>query len=76
HYTDDRTEVYVASSLDGGKTFKNLKVSAKPFTPNTLVFFGDYNHISAHNGVVRPIWTRLDQGALSVWTALMDFGKK
>ncbi|MBN8680200.1 MAG: exo-alpha-sialidase [Chitinophagales bacterium] len=76
HYTDDRTDVYVASSLDGGKTFKNMKVSAKSFTPVTQVFFGDYNHISAHNGVVRPIWTRLDQGALSVWTALMDYGKR
>lgn len=76
HYADDRTDVYVAASTDGGKTFKNLKVSEKPFTPNTLVFFGDYNHISAHDGVVRPIWTRLDKGTLSVWTALMDFRKK
>jgi hypothetical protein len=76
HHTDDRTDVYVAASTDGGKIFKNLKVSTKSFTPNTQVFFGDYNHISAHNGVVRPIWTRLDQGVLSVWTALMDFGKK
>lgn len=76
HFADDRTEVYVAVSRDGGNSFKNLKVSAQPFTPVTGVFFGDYNHISAHDGVVRPIWTRLDNEGLSVWTAIMDFGKK
>jgi hypothetical protein len=65
----------VAISQDAGKSFKNLKVSTAPFDPNALVFFGDYNHISAHDGVVRPIWTRMDKGALSVWTAIMDFKK-
>lgn len=73
NHADEKTDVYVAMSTDGAKTFKNLKVSAAPFTPNPNVFFGDYNHISAHNGIVRPIWTRLDKGKLSVWTALMDF---
>lgn len=75
NHTDDQTDVYVAVSQDGAKTFKNLKVSAKPFKPDTSVFFGDYNHISAHDGVVRPIWTRLDRNDLSVWTAIMDFKK-
>jgi hypothetical protein len=72
-YDDERTDVYVAVSQTGGKTFKNLKVSKEPFKPNKLVFFGDYNNISAHDGIVRPIWTRMDKGALSVWTAIMDF---
>lgn len=75
NYTDEQTDVYVAISQDAGKSFKNLKVSTTPFDPNALVFFGDYNHISAHDGVVRPIWTRMDKGALSVWTAIMDFKK-
>ncbi len=75
NYTNKMTDVYVAVSNDGGKSFKNLKVSAEPFAPDALVFFGDYNHISAHDGVVRPIWTRMDEGELSVWTAIMDFKK-
>jgi len=75
NYSDGQTEVYVAVSRDAGKSFKNLKVSTEPFKPTSGVFFGDYNHISAHDGVVRPIWTRLDKGALSVWTAIMDFKK-
>jgi hypothetical protein len=73
NYADERTDVYVAVSQTGGKTFKNMKVSADPFDPTQNVFFGDYNNISAHNGIVRPIWTRLEKGTLSVWTAIMDF---
>lgn len=72
-YADNRTDVYVAVSQNGGKTFKNMKVSKSPFDPDALTFFGDYNNISAHNGIVRPIWTKLDKGVLSVWTAIMDF---
>ncbi len=75
NYTDGQTDVYVAVSRDGGKSFENLKVSKEPFKPTAGVFFGDYNHISAHDGVVRPIWTRLDKDVLSVWTAIMDFKK-
>ena len=32
------------------------------------MFFGDYTNIDACNGVIRPIWTRLNNGQLSVWT--------
>ena len=73
NYRDEQTDVYVAVSRDGGNSFKNLKVSKEPFDPASYAFFGDYNHISAHNGVVRPIWTRMDKGELSIWTAIMDF---
>lgn len=71
-YDDTRTDVYLAYSEDGGKTFKNEKVSESPFTPNPFVFFGDYNDISAYNGEIRPIWTRLDKTKLSVWTAIIS----
>ncbi len=33
-----------------------------------MFFFGDYTHIVAHNNLVRPIWTRLNSGQLSIWT--------
>jgi hypothetical protein len=71
-YADEQTDVYLAVSKDGGETFENIKISEKPFKPNPLLFFGDYNHISAHKGRVRPIWTRMDDGVMSVWTALID----
>lgn len=66
------TDVYVASSSDGGATWNNLKISEESFMPNPKAFFGDYNNISAHGGVVRPIWTRHDDGVQSIWTAILD----
>ncbi|MBN1340648.1 MAG: T9SS type A sorting domain-containing protein [Bacteroidales bacterium] len=71
-YTDSNTDVYMAVSTDGGDSFINFKVSETPFLPYSGVFFGDYNNVSAHNNVVRPIWTRLHDGDLSVWTAIVD----
>lgn len=72
NYTDDQTDVYMAVSKDGGNSFFNFRISESPFVPVSSVFFGDYNNISAHNNVVRPIWTRLHNGELSVWTAIID----
>jgi hypothetical protein len=72
NYSDLRTDVYLATSRDGGETFVNTRISQTPFTTNAGTFFGDYSNISAHRGVVRPIWTRLDTNALSIWTALLD----
>ena len=71
-YNDNNTDVYLAYSTDGGNSFVNKKISERPFLPNDAVFFGDYNDISAQNGIVRPIWTRLEKNELSVWTALID----
>lgn len=68
NYTDSQTDVYIAKSTDGGNTFIDWKISNTPFLPNASVFFGDYTNITAHNGIVRPIWTRLQAGQLSVWT--------
>jgi hypothetical protein len=34
------------------------------------VFFGDYTNITAYNGIIRPIWARMDIGMLSIWTDL------
>jgi len=72
NYNDSRTDVYLAVSKDGGETFRNFKVSQTPFVPNSGIFFGDYNGISAHNNKVHAMWTRLSQQKLSVLTALVD----
>jgi len=71
-YDDNKTDVYLAYSTNGGKTFQNQLISEQPFTPISNIFFGDYNDISAKNGVVRPIWTRYEDGELSVWTSIID----
>lgn len=73
NYPDTRTDVYMARSTNGGASFIDFRISDNPFIPNASVFFGDYINITAHRGVVRPIWTRLDGGNLSIWTAIIDY---
>lgn len=72
-YKNTKTDVMLAVSKDGGERFTNNIISESPFTPINGVFFGDYNNISSYNGMVRPIWTRYENGKLSVWTALINF---
>jgi hypothetical protein len=72
NYNNNQTDVYMAVSRDGGDHFTNYKISNSPFSPNASVFFGDYTNISAAQNIVRPVWTRLDGGLLSIYTALFD----
>ncbi|MFK5889511.1 MAG: sialidase family protein [Flavobacteriaceae bacterium] len=71
-YKDTNTDVVLAVSADGGNSFTNTTISEKPFIALSNVFFGDYTNLSVYNGVIRPIWTRVDKDTLSVWTALID----
>ncbi len=71
-HEDDHTDVYVATSIDGGNTWTEERVNAESFKPLSFVFFGDYNNISSYNGMVRPIWTEFREGKLQVWTALLE----
>ncbi|MGY6563005.1 MAG: sialidase family protein [Luteibaculaceae bacterium] len=72
NYSDNRTDVYVAVSKNGGKRFENHRISAEPFTPNPQVFFGDYNNIHAINGFVVPVWTHLENKDIAVKIAQVD----
>ena len=71
NYTDTQTDVYLATSKDGGLSWQNERISEKPFVPNPEVFFGDYNNLSVINGIVRPIWTHYENGKMSIRTALI-----
>ena len=71
-YKDNQTDVVLAVSKDGGNSFTNITISKKPFTPIASIFFGDYNNISAYDGIIRPIWTRYEDNKLSVWTCLIE----
>ncbi|NUM32797.1 MAG: exo-alpha-sialidase [Bacteroidetes bacterium] len=67
------TDVYVAVSTDGGNTFLNKRITDIPFfTPGYRIFFGDYNGISAQNGIVRPVWTAVDNEKIIIQTALLS----
>jgi hypothetical protein len=70
-YDDKRTDVYLAWSTNGGKSFYNTKISETPFIPEEASFFGDYTNITAANGVIVPVWARMDDGKTSVWTAVI-----
>jgi len=72
NYDDNNTDVYAAVSQDGGETFFNFKISETPFLPYSSTFFGDYTNISAHNGVIRPIWCRLEGSYPKIMTAVID----
>ncbi len=72
NHSDYKIDVSLARSYDGGKSWQEEVISEKPFnTPPEFIFFGDYNNISAVDGHIRPIWTRYDNGKLSIWTALI-----
>ena len=75
NHSDMATDVYMAISRDGGATFLNRKISETPFVPDENVFFGDYTNIVAHDGIVRPIWTRLDNAKLSILTDITPIEK-
>lgn len=74
NYNNTSTDVYMAMSTDGGFSFTNFKISETPFLPTSGIFFGDYTNITAHDGVVRPIWARLHNSQMSIYTAIVDLG--
>ena len=65
---DNETNTYLSKSTDGGQSWTEWQINDEPFFPESSVFMGDYNHISAAHGVIRPIWTQLKGLKKSVWT--------
>lgn len=71
-YDDNSTDVYLAWSTDGGASFKNTRISEEPFTAEEGVSsLTGCNSITAHKGVITPVWSRTDDGKVSVWTAVI-----
>ncbi|MEM9340564.1 MAG: sialidase family protein, partial [Bacteroidota bacterium] len=71
-YDDNQTDVYLAYSNNAGVTFENVKISESPFTPDAAYFFGDYTNISAHDGRIAAVWTRMDEGKTSIVATIID----
>ena len=70
-YTDNKTDVVLAVSRDGGKTFVTKTISNRPFIPVKSAFFGDYNNIDAFNGTIVPIWTEMNHRQISIKTKII-----
>ena len=67
----DSTDVFLATSFDGGVTFKTIKVSKSAFVANN--FLGDYMSIIAFNRHIYPVWVRNESIVrTSIWTALVQ----
>ncbi|MDW8331011.1 MAG: sialidase family protein [Cyclobacteriaceae bacterium] len=69
NHSDNSTDVYLAWSSDNGSSFKNIKLSESPFKPDFNGMPGIYTHIAAYNGVIIPVWTRVDGTRTTIWTA-------
>lgn len=71
NYDDLNTDVYLAYSKNGGRSFVNVKISESPFIPDEEHFFGDYTNIAAQDGTIIPIWTRMDNGKTKIVTTVI-----
>ena len=78
---NNQAEVYMATSLDGGNTFTNFKVSDQPHTPTPISglaggYAGDYIGIAALDDIAYPFWAdnRLGSDHYQAWTASVTFG--
>lgn len=69
-YDDARTDVYLAWSGDGGASFNERRISESPFVASPIPFY-DHTAITAHNGTIVPVWTRTDEGKISIWAAVI-----
>ena len=68
------TELVMARSVDGGRTFTNHKLDLPEFEANSHIFFGDYTGISAYNGRVVPVFMHfVGRTKLAVSVALFQF---
>lgn len=71
-YNDNRTDVYLAKSIDGGQTFVNTKINTTTFTPTSSIFFGDYTNIAAKDGKIHAIWGDQFGGQSRIITAAIN----
>jgi len=78
---NSQAEVFMATSVDGGTTFTNFKVSDQPHTPTPISglaggYAGDYIGIAALDDIAFPFWAdnRLGTDHYQAWTASVTFG--
>jgi hypothetical protein len=77
--TNNKAEVYMAGSFDGGNTFNNFLVSDQSFVFGPINGFaggygGDYIGVAAVNDVAYPFWMDSRTGNSQGWMAKVTFG--
>jgi BNR/Asp-box repeat protein len=72
---DTNTDVTMARSVDGGKTFVYTKLNDEAYDLNRIGFFGDYLGIDAYGGRVTVLWMHpLEKTKkLGISSAVLDF---
>ncbi len=65
-YPDNRTDVTLAMSTNGGKSFVTKTISQAPFIPVKNAFMGDYNNVDAYNGLIVAVWTELTKNHIAI----------
>ncbi|GCD76702.1 hypothetical protein JCM31826_01840 [Thermaurantimonas aggregans] len=68
----EQYNVVLQWSKDGGNTWRRQRINRKPVKVTEEKFFGDYNHIDAWKGTIRPVWTSFDGVTTNVFTALVS----
>jgi len=77
--TNDSTGVWMATSVNGGSTWDNFRVSDENFRPKPISglaggYQGDYIGIAAHNDVAYPYWADDRTGNYQAWMSVVTFG--
>jgi hypothetical protein len=67
----NQTNLYLAYSINGGHTFKSIKVNETPLESVSTTTPMRYNHLSAIKGMIVPTWLQFENGNASVWTAII-----
>ena len=75
HHFDNKTDVFMSVSEDGGSSFIDYQISESFFEPDSTVFFGDYTNVDANQNLIFPIWTRLDSRKLKVVTHPIELSR-
>jgi alpha-glucosidase len=69
------TDVTLARSIDGGRTFAYFKLNEESYDLNKLGFFGDYLGLDCHGGRVAALWMHPVDGSrrLGISSTVLDF---
>jgi hypothetical protein len=72
--TGTLTDLTLARSVDGGRTFACYKLNEAAYELRRMKFFGDYLGIDSYGGRVAVLWMHpLDRSTLGISSAVLDF---
>ena len=72
--TGNAVETWASTSIDGGNTWEDFRISDVSFTPTPIPglaggYFGDYLGIASRSGKVYPVWTDNRNGIALAYTS-------